>query len=332
MSEFGDVSDFVSYVQSVNISVLIEVASTALFLYEYLLTLPLEINKIWRRKTSLVTLLFLLNRYVVMLNRGLRLIQAVSWYNQYEDVADKMLIVAVFASIRMFALWNRSWIVPAVVFVLGMIYPVGDSIYITTLVFSSIPPPLTGCGQYSTINFQIWNMSSDEFLLYSFIVGCVASAVTECVVASLTWAKTVNLQKRLHNSDTVRGKKGPTYLLLRQGTMHFFIMMTLQILSLMSIPFDSLNNMPAIIDTFLLSLRDDYTSSQASEVQSSRYAADHQTISHSGQLIGNLGASLRLSGDDEDEAVYMETYDNQMFIQHCVWRMKGTTELGAQER
>lgn len=67
--------------------------------------------------------------------------------------------------------------------------------------------------------------------------------------------------------------------------------------------------MSILISRFLLSLRDDYTSSQASKVQSSRYAADIQTSSQSGQLIGNLGASLRLSGDDEDEAVYMETYD-----------------------
>lgn len=67
--------------------------------------------------------------------------------------------------------------------------------------------------------------------------------------------------------------------------------------------------MSILISRFLLSLRDDYTSSKASEVQSSRYAADIQGSSRSGQLIGNLGASLRLSGDDEDEAVCMETYD-----------------------
>ena len=59
-------------------------------MYDYFLTLPQEIKCIWKRKPSTATALFLVNRYIVMCNRGFRMIQAVSWQGQFEHTADRV--------------------------------------------------------------------------------------------------------------------------------------------------------------------------------------------------------------------------------------------------
>ncbi|KAI0083636.1 hypothetical protein BDY19DRAFT_900028 [Irpex rosettiformis] len=96
----------------------------ALFMYDYFLTLPQEIKCIWRRKWSTATVLFLVNRYVVMCNRGFRMIQAVSWQGQFEHTADRVM----FAAIRMYAIWNRDRKVFACVLALGLIYPIVNTV------------------------------------------------------------------------------------------------------------------------------------------------------------------------------------------------------------
>ena len=65
-------------------------STTALYLFDYLLTLPQEINNIWRCKTTTATVLFLLNRYLFMISRCFRLIQVVSWKGWLGHTADRV--------------------------------------------------------------------------------------------------------------------------------------------------------------------------------------------------------------------------------------------------
>lgn len=53
--------------------------ATALLLYEYILTFLREVKYVWQRRLSGVMVVFLLNRYVVMSNRMVRLIQLKLW-------------------------------------------------------------------------------------------------------------------------------------------------------------------------------------------------------------------------------------------------------------
>lgn len=62
----------------------------ALYLYEYFLTLSKEVQCVWRRKLSVASILFILNRYVVLCNRMIRLVQAVSWAGFTETEADRV--------------------------------------------------------------------------------------------------------------------------------------------------------------------------------------------------------------------------------------------------
>lgn len=60
----------------------------ALFCYDYLLTFAQEVKCIWSRKLTGASLLYVLNRYAVLLNRLVRLIQLISWKGFTEAEAD----------------------------------------------------------------------------------------------------------------------------------------------------------------------------------------------------------------------------------------------------
>lgn len=52
---------------------------TALFIYDYILSFSLEVKCIWQRRFSKATALYVLNRYAVMSNRIVLLIELKSW-------------------------------------------------------------------------------------------------------------------------------------------------------------------------------------------------------------------------------------------------------------
>ena len=65
----------------------------ALLVYEYLLTLSQEIDYIWHRKTSITTVLFLVNRYSIVFVRAFNIVQLVSWGAAPGRNADTVSVV-----------------------------------------------------------------------------------------------------------------------------------------------------------------------------------------------------------------------------------------------
>ncbi|KAI0083645.1 hypothetical protein BDY19DRAFT_621277 [Irpex rosettiformis] len=61
-------------------------------------------------------------------------------------------VTTVIAAIRIFAIWDRNRIIFTFVLGVGLINPIVCGYYGTTLVYSAFPPPLTGCGQHSTLD------------------------------------------------------------------------------------------------------------------------------------------------------------------------------------
>lgn len=59
-----------------------------LFCYDYMLTLSQEISTVWQRRFSGATVIYLLSRYTVLVNRLVRLVQVVSWRGFEEAQAD----------------------------------------------------------------------------------------------------------------------------------------------------------------------------------------------------------------------------------------------------
>ncbi|KAI0083647.1 hypothetical protein BDY19DRAFT_858844, partial [Irpex rosettiformis] len=150
-----------------------------LFFYDFFLTLPQEVNKIWRRKVTIATVLFLLNRYVFMMSRGMRTVQAVSWHHFFEQDTNRVCHVhllrslVVIAAIRIFAIWERNHIIFTFVLAVGLISPI--------------------------------------------VTKAVTAALFECAVIILTWIKTAHIQRALRSINSAEGSKGISYLLLRHG-------------------------------------------------------------------------------------------------------------------
>jgi hypothetical protein len=69
---------------------------TALFVYEYFLTLPQEINYIWQRPKSMAAILFFLNRYISFVNRGLQFIQSVQLRGGAKPVTNNVSLALVY--------------------------------------------------------------------------------------------------------------------------------------------------------------------------------------------------------------------------------------------
>ncbi len=63
---------------------------TALLFYDYFMTLGDEFRCVWKRKFSGVSVLFFVARYSTLLDRGVKMVQLVSWYNYSEDTVVKV--------------------------------------------------------------------------------------------------------------------------------------------------------------------------------------------------------------------------------------------------
>ena len=84
----------------------------ALLVYDYLLTLPQEVELIWCRKPSATMILFLVNRCSIAIVRGFTSIQFVSWGNVPGNHADKVSSILSASGTYGFAhyLPRRCWV------------------------------------------------------------------------------------------------------------------------------------------------------------------------------------------------------------------------------
>ncbi|KAI0087744.1 hypothetical protein BDY19DRAFT_892611, partial [Irpex rosettiformis] len=99
---------------------------------EYLATIQDEVSRVWKRKHTLVTYIFFSNRCLTLLYSGLSLAALSA---DTTDVCSLPSFLArdnsdsyqVFSAFRVYALWNRDWKLPLLVFTLNII-PVGTDI------------------------------------------------------------------------------------------------------------------------------------------------------------------------------------------------------------
>ncbi|KAI0337379.1 hypothetical protein BDW22DRAFT_1364146 [Trametopsis cervina] len=321
-----------------------------LFFYDYLLTLPQEIKCVWQRPKHGAAVLFFLNRYVAFFNRLIILVQAISWSGETEPHADMIcnvvwrlsegctiimyLSVAGFATLRMYAVWGKNQKIGGCILVLGLIRPLIDIYFVTTLSLSALAPPFTGCGQQTTLNFP----SAD--LLFT-----VFAILFECVIIALTWTKTLDVQRILRRKS-IGAQRSASYLIFRDGEPFFFqyltilafnsssnkidnflsMQLSLSIFGLLAICFEDLNNVTSLINTlrpmlitrFILNLREDFLAAP-NELTSSLLPELPLATQRSSRLIGNLGAPVyaddyiaSLSEGEDEVLTVMSVSDNPL--------------------
>jgi len=294
------------------------VASVALLLWDYALTLDHEIINIWTPRLTGTAAVFLINRYCflvstvldafILLYPGLTNSTCVRMVNGYYvlGAVASVTSMALFA-LRIFAIYEQSWLL------LGVLGAVGVARVVTGLVRNfalSYPvtnaPTVAGCGVETTNPGYLRFATADVVLILAF----------DTLVFLLTLYKT---SFQVVQARRLKMRNGLAYFLLRDGTLYYLplVACTAAQVCLSEIqsgngfaqdiifPFVSvLQNM--LVNRLVLSLRqiaNDRTESTIPSIPNLHFAT--------ATLYGNIGAPVRQLGEDEDLLAFETESDGQ---------------------
>ncbi|KAL1937856.1 hypothetical protein VTO73DRAFT_12749 [Trametes versicolor] len=87
------------------------VATSALLWFDYVLTFSSEYRRIWRRRFTGATLIFLLMRYAALIERVYFVLEILVWNasNREYDIVHAYLATAAFITFRVYGIWGREW-------------------------------------------------------------------------------------------------------------------------------------------------------------------------------------------------------------------------------
>ncbi|KAI0729821.1 hypothetical protein C8Q72DRAFT_883918 [Fomitopsis betulina] len=136
-------------------------SATTLCCYDWFLTLDREVESIWKTEQSLVTILFYGIRYPAILNTVIELLTRISWpswqsnfrcgfSSQELSRCINYLSQLLFASLRIYAVFNRNIWIASIVLLLGILNPV-----LTTYVFMHSVPVLDGFMEYQVCTLAL---------------------------------------------------------------------------------------------------------------------------------------------------------------------------------
>ncbi|KAH9947564.1 hypothetical protein B0H21DRAFT_737813 [Amylocystis lapponica] len=194
------------------------VVAFVLYAYDYLLTFSREVELIWRRKFTGVTVLFILVRYAGMLYRLLGILpsnlndssllscQALAVLLTLCNLLMVMALI-LFSALRVYAIWTGEWRPALLVLGLGFIYfgiVMGEMS--AEQIFLVIPPSLKGCK-------TVINMAP-SIHVQLYIVSCACESILHFSVLTLTWMRTYGIHKHASEAHI---KTSITTLILRDG-------------------------------------------------------------------------------------------------------------------
>ncbi|KZT02208.1 uncharacterized protein LAESUDRAFT_730378 [Laetiporus sulphureus 93-53] len=288
-------------------------AAAALIFYEYIVTFPQEVHVIWGARLTTVTVIFAINRYMLMVQGISSALYAVLWHtplscnavNLFNAVTGVVLqaVTASFAAFRTYAISGHQVVPALLVLLLGLIQVGGYYIF----VYAQLSVPFVAyIGSYPVCEWKRNGRISNAALNMS-LAAAICSAVADLIVVLVTWYKTFRLAVEMRK---LRIKGSIATMLMRDGTLHFMALLLLNIFNIQYVftgsqysgyasnfllPISSI-----LISRFILNLR-----------QVSYGSVDLDTISHStldtldlpSRLVGNFGAELQdtsLGFDIED--------------------------------
>ncbi|KAL7280898.1 hypothetical protein ACG7TL_005842 [Trametes sanguinea] len=204
-------------------------SALALLFYDYLLTLRHEVRLVWSRKFTGATVLFLSNRYVIIL---LYLVDVITLFpiipstcagtGRFITVLEVLpyIIWAAFSSLRAYALSGRTLVIGLIVFLLSLVPAGVNAYFFSTFTFVNLPSP-SNCTALSSITADLSRTLT--------IVSRSALMAADAMVIVVTWASTYRLRKATR--DVGLGTSFGT-LLLRDGTIYFVILVAMNIVHL----------------------------------------------------------------------------------------------------
>ncbi|KAH9896105.1 hypothetical protein C8Q73DRAFT_644233 [Cubamyces lactineus] len=203
-------------------------AEAALIFHEYFITLDSEVRLIWRRRTTGASVLFFLNRYIMIFDNVITLASypartdnvycyrcaALGWIDVVLNLLPYFIWNA-FSTMRVYAISGRDWRIAGVVCFL-MIVPIASNVYNIPFETPDNMPPPYNCQFDNALTLQTHN-----------IIPLLAG---DAIVLIVTWWKTYRLKKA---ADEARVKMSIVDMLLRDGTLYFGTMLILNVLHIM---------------------------------------------------------------------------------------------------
>ncbi|EKM48943.1 uncharacterized protein PHACADRAFT_265962 [Phanerochaete carnosa HHB-10118-sp] len=297
----------------------ITIAIVSLVVYEILITIGDEVRIVWQRPVTAPAVLLGSVRWCILLAATLQLVPSTSNSCTPLEIMVwifsliQFLQIALFSALRVFAIWNKSYVWSLAVFALSMV-PFAINLYqAVESKYVSFMDPLTG----TTCNEEIIFSARTHSMLVLTYVARGSLILADAIVLILTWMKTLGnwlATRRLNMTVSL------TTCLLRDGTLYFIALLAINIAQLLndnfsanlSIPLVSMltTNMPSVlISRFMINLRT--TGSEASDY--SMHTSDRRQGQSTLQfrtpedLLGNIGGTLQdgwsdESCDEEDDA------------------------------
>ncbi|EKM56876.1 uncharacterized protein PHACADRAFT_27649 [Phanerochaete carnosa HHB-10118-sp] len=266
------------------------ISARVLFLWDYCVTLEDEIRYVWGCRMTAAMLLFMINRYVnlaitvmeIMDQAPFQTLQDLvrgSWNEQLRTVCSSLADIAgpcplhccsgsdnipVFASLRIYAIWDCSWRLALSVLVLALISPVITIVSafagtqfqhmsdVLQFVYSNqivelAPPPSVGCAlyiknsysQYERLRFNnrgggsLRQIAEQYSRLGSSSVELANQASTVAfygLALFLTMVKALQLSRRATQRKV---EAGLIHFLLRDGTLYFMMFVCINLTQLL---------------------------------------------------------------------------------------------------
>ncbi|KAI0827780.1 hypothetical protein BC628DRAFT_1338288 [Trametes gibbosa] len=303
---------------------MLKTAVAVLLWYDSLVTWPDEYRRIWKRKFTGATVVYLVMRYSAVLERVSLCLQTFLWSSPDQICAgvtylDEVLVIANYIAIgalttlRVYGVWSRDWKPLLVALPLSLLQPA-----------VLIGGPMYGCGYlvngYDENMSRGWLTPSMPHVHSTNIAEKAASIAVAGLLLVFTWIKTFSIVKesyRVGFSAPVAG------MLLRDGTIYFLVLIIFLIPPMITsvssnvwiyvAPYFG----PVFINItacrFMLHLRGLYFAGGGTggEGRSTLRWSDVNFKGLSSTLVGNLGATLDISRDvrshsPDDEDVSLE--------------------------
>lgn len=311
------------------------VAATLCF-FDYFLTFDGEVTHIWKKRFSVPAVLFIVNRYAMLVASAANLAQSVPWdpgfvlspefydSNLCEHLvrtADICILLVTlsyicFAALRMFALYGMNKLVFALVFAVGFVSP---ALQIYPMVVEYIVPDAPTMSP--SVPLCLKQGDDDQFsVIFPSLIGIrVSTLALELVLLGLTWYKTLSRWRTLKTIAPTP----LTTMLLRDGTIYFSVITILSAMNLCGmiyILYSSFNSritdfnvtlfdMVPLVDTatsicmsrFIIGLRNVSSNNgdNNSVITSKATPGTLRFATAAETVVGSLGADLRLASDGD---------------------------------
>ncbi|KAM5539600.1 hypothetical protein V8D89_006709 [Ganoderma adspersum] len=153
----SELSQLIDALQSSIVANQCGVATVVLYIYDFTITFPREVELFWGRRFTGASLLFLLNRY-------LNLAHVIVEICNFARMSDQLIVTCrvssrtsfghvIFSSMRAYALSRRHWVLSATILTLSLV-PTGIN-YAEYRWLVPINDPIFGCGGDLTVSVSL---------------------------------------------------------------------------------------------------------------------------------------------------------------------------------